>query len=86
MDLHESRQGVEEGEKERELDSTHGQARDETAMNVARVWGDALGAEVTVRSLSSRKLRVELVFDSPEGAFALGGRIGEAIARGSKHR
>jgi ParB family transcriptional regulator, chromosome partitioning protein len=88
MGLPESRQGVGEGEKGREgeLDSTHGQARDETAMNVARVWGDALGAEVTVRSLPSRKLRVELLFDSPEGAFALGGRIGEAVARGTKRR
>jgi len=77
-----------EGEKGREggLDSAHEQARDETAMNVARVWGDALGAEVTVRSLPSRKLRVELVFDSPEGAFALGGKIGEAIARGTKRK
>jgi ParB family transcriptional regulator, chromosome partitioning protein len=57
---------------------------DVTALNVARVWGDALGAEVTVRNLPSRKLRVELVFDSPEGAFAFGGRIGEKIAQGTK--
>jgi hypothetical protein len=55
-------------------------------MNIARVWGDAVGAEVMVRALPSRKLRVEFVFDSPEGALAVGGRIGEAIARGSKHR
>jgi ParB family chromosome partitioning protein len=88
MGLPESRQDVGEEEKGREggLDSTHAQAHDETAMNVARVWGDALGAEVTVRSLPSRKLRVELVFDSPEGAFALGGKIGEAIARGTRRR
>jgi hypothetical protein len=33
-----------------------------------------------------RKLRVEFFFDSPEGALAVGGRIGEAIARGSKRR
>jgi hypothetical protein len=26
------------------------------------------------------------VFDSPEGAFALGGQIAEQIARGSKRR
>jgi ParB family transcriptional regulator, chromosome partitioning protein len=84
MDLPESRQGVGEEGREGERNSTHGQARDETAMNVARVWGDALGAEVTVRSLSNRKLRVELLFDSPEGAFALGGKIGEAVARGTK--
>ncbi len=63
-----------------------GNEQDATPMNVARVWGDALGTEVTVRNLPSRKLRVELVFDSPEGAFAFGGRIGEKIARGSKRR
>ncbi len=57
-----------------------------TAMNVARVWGDALGAEVQVRTLSNRRLRVELVFDSPEEALALGGHTAEAIARGSKRR
>jgi ParB family transcriptional regulator, chromosome partitioning protein len=63
-----------------------GDEQDATPMNVARVWGDALGTEVTVRNLPSRKLRVELVFDSPEGAFAFGGRIGEAVARGTKRR
>jgi ParB family transcriptional regulator, chromosome partitioning protein len=61
-------------------------AREETALNVARVWGDALGTEVEVRSLPNRRLRVDLVFDSPEGAFAVGGRIGEAVARGAKRR
>jgi ParB family chromosome partitioning protein len=62
------------------------QAQDMTALNIARVWGDAVGEEVMVRTLSGRKLRVEFVFDSPEGALALGGRIGEAIARGTKRR
>jgi ParB-like chromosome segregation protein Spo0J len=62
------------------------QVQDMTALNIARVWGDALGAEVMVRALPHRKLRVELLFDSPEGAFALGGKINEAIARGSKRR
>jgi ParB family chromosome partitioning protein len=59
---------------------------DLTAMNIARVWGDALGAEVTVRAMSGQRLRVEVVFESPEWALALGGRIAEAIARGSKRR
>jgi ParB family chromosome partitioning protein len=59
---------------------------DVTALNVARVWGDALGAEVQVRTLPPRRLRVEIVFDSSAGALALGGRIGEAVARGSKRR
>jgi ParB family transcriptional regulator, chromosome partitioning protein len=62
------------------------QAQDMTALNIARVWGDALGAEVAVRTLSGRKLRVEFIFDSPEGALAVGGRIGELVARGSKRR
>jgi ParB family chromosome partitioning protein len=59
---------------------------EEVAMNIAKVWGDALGAEVMVRTLPYRKLRVELLFDSPEGAFALGRQIAEKIARGSKRR
>jgi ParB family chromosome partitioning protein len=68
------------------LDLASGQARDETAMNVARVWGDAVGEEVTVRAMSGRKLRVEFVFESPEGALAVGGLLAEKIARGSKRR
>jgi ParB family chromosome partitioning protein len=78
-----------EGIEERGPDparAPHAESRDETAMNVARLWGDALGAEVTVRPLPHRKLRVELLFDSPEGAFALGGQISEAIARGARRR
>ena len=92
IDLPESRQGVGEEEKGRDGGLNSSQqgnsepSSDMTALNVARVWGDALGAEVTVRNLPSRKLRVELVFDSPEGAFALGGRIGEAVARGTRRR
>jgi ParB family chromosome partitioning protein len=62
------------------------QAQDVTAMNVAKVWGDALGAEVEVRHMRGSKLRVEFVFDSPEGALALGGQIAEKIARGTKRR
>jgi len=57
-----------------------------TDLNVARVWGDALGTEVHVRTLPRGKLRVELVFDSSEGALALGGQIGELVARGAKRR
>jgi ParB family chromosome partitioning protein len=64
----------------------HGDGSDDVAMNIARVWGDAVGAEVMVRALPRRKLRVEFVFDSLEGALAVGGRIGEAIARGTKRR
>ena len=69
---------------EQERDSE--QAQDMTVMNIARVWGDALGAEVLVRTLPHHKLRVELLFDSPEGALAVGGRVGELVARGSRRR
>jgi len=56
------------------------------AMNVARVWGDLLGAEVSVRTLRGRKLRLEVVFNPPESAFVIAGRLGEAVARGSKRK
>jgi ParB/RepB/Spo0J family partition protein len=62
------------------------QEQDVTAINVARVWGDAVGAEVFVRVLGRGKLRVEFVFDSPAGALAVGGQIAEKVARGSKRR
>jgi ParB family transcriptional regulator, chromosome partitioning protein len=64
----------------------HGDGSDDLAMNIARVWGDAVGAEVMVRVLSSRKLRVEFVFDSPAGALAVGGQLAETLARASKRR
>jgi ParB family transcriptional regulator, chromosome partitioning protein len=64
----------------------HEQAQDVTARNIAKVWGDALGAEVEVRHMRGSKLRVEFVFDSSEGALALGGQIAEKIARGTKRR
>jgi ParB family chromosome partitioning protein len=60
--------------------------QDTTAMNIARVWGDAVGEEVMVRAMSGRKLRVEFVFESPEGALAVGGRLAETLARGAKRR
>ncbi len=66
----ESRPGPEEvgsdWEKAQERDAE--QAKDHLVMNVARVWGDALGVEVGVRTLRGRKLRLEVVFDTPEGA------------------
>jgi ParB family transcriptional regulator, chromosome partitioning protein len=87
----ESNEAAGSGER-RETDKDAGQARDAeqeqdlTAMNVARVWGDVLGVEVGVRSLRGRKLRVEVVFNSAEAALAVGGRLGDAVARGSKRR
>jgi ParB family transcriptional regulator, chromosome partitioning protein len=73
---------VGEGPVEQGLDSEE----DVTAMNIARVWGDAVGEEVMVRAMSHRKLRVEFVFESPEGALAVGGRLAETLARGAKRR
>ena len=61
-----------------------GNEQDPTHMNVARVWGEALGLEVQIRSVRGRKLRVEFPFESPEAALGFGGLIGERIARGRK--
>jgi len=72
-----------EGEREKGRDAE--QEPDVTVMNIARVWGDVLGVEVSVRVLRSRKLRLEVVFDSPEMALALGGRLAEQIARGKQY-
>ncbi len=84
----ESRPGPEEvgadWEKAEERDTE--QAQDPTALNIARVWGDALGVEVGVRTLRGRKLRLEVVFDSPEAALAVGGRMTQAVTRDSKRR
>jgi ParB family transcriptional regulator, chromosome partitioning protein len=59
---------------------------DDVAMNIARVWGDALGTEVQVRTLPHHKLRVELLFDTPEGALALGKRITQALTQHPKRK
>jgi len=59
---------------------------DTTAINVARVWGDAVGEEVTVRTMSGRKLKVEFVFESPEAALAAGGRMTQAATRDSTRK
>jgi ParB family chromosome partitioning protein len=64
----------------------HGDGSDDVAMNIARVWGDALGTEVHVRTLPHHKLRVELPFDTPEGALALGERITQAVTQDSKRK
>jgi ParB family transcriptional regulator, chromosome partitioning protein len=61
-----------------------GDDSDDVAMNIARVWGNAVGAEVMVRTLPDRKLRVEFVFESPEGALAVGGQLAEKVARGAR--
>jgi ParB family transcriptional regulator, chromosome partitioning protein len=101
MDGPKSREGPEEvglgWEKEKGKEGDAGQAHEQewdtgqaqqdlTVMNVARVWGDVLGVEVGVRTLRARKLRLEVVFNSAEAALAVGGRLGDAVARGSKRR
>jgi len=55
-------------------------------MNVARVWGDVLGVGVSVRALRGRKMRLEVDFTDGESALAVGGRLTEEVARGSKRR
>jgi ParB family transcriptional regulator, chromosome partitioning protein len=67
-----------QGEGERDPDTD--------AMNVARVWGDLLGVEVSVRTLRTRKLRLEVDFDFAAEGIALADRLAAAIARGSKRR
>jgi ParB family chromosome partitioning protein len=66
----------------KDQDVDPGQALDMVALNVAKVWGDAVGAEVHVRNLPDRKLRVEVSFDSSESALALGRHLAEVVARG----
>jgi len=56
------------------------------ALNVARAWGDLLGAEVHVRPMSRRQVRMEVVFDFPAEGSALAERLTTVIARGSKGR
>jgi ParB family chromosome partitioning protein len=59
---------------------------DTLAMNVARVWGDLLGVGVSVRTLRGGKMRLEVDFTNGESALAVGGRLTEEVARGSKRR
>jgi len=81
-----------EGGREREQDAGQARERDAelqpdlTVMNVARVWGDLLGVEVAVRTLSGRQLRVEAVFTSAESALNVGGHLTELVARAKKRR
>jgi ParB family transcriptional regulator, chromosome partitioning protein len=63
-----------------------GEQAQAAAQNVARVWGDLLGAEVHVRSLPRGQLRMEVAFVSAAEGIALADRLAAAIARGSKGR
>jgi hypothetical protein len=59
------------------------QGQEETlaALNVARAWGDLLGAEVHVRPMSHRQMRMEVVFDFPAEGLALAERLAATISR-----
>jgi ParB family chromosome partitioning protein len=61
------------------------QAQDLAALNLARAWGDLLGAEVYVRPMR-RQLRMEVVFDLPADGIALAERLATVVSRGSKGR
>jgi len=57
------------------------QARDLAALNVARSWGDLLGAEVHVRPMRNQQMRMEVVFDLPAEGIALAERLAATISR-----
>ena len=73
---------VPEDPEEQELDRS--QARDLAAMNLARAWGDLLGAEVNVRLLPRGRMRLEVAVGSAAEGISLADRLAAAIARGSK--
>jgi ParB family chromosome partitioning protein len=63
--------------KEAERTRGSAEAQDLAAPAVAKAWGDVLGVEVEVRTLSRGRWRVEMVFNSLEAALASAGRQGE---------
>ena len=67
------------GPSEQALDQ--GQEETLAALNVARAWGDLLGAEVHVRPMSHRQMRMEVVFDFPAEGLALAERLAATISR-----
>jgi ParB family chromosome partitioning protein len=56
------------------------QARELAALNLARAWGDLLGAEVHVRPMRGQ-LRLEVSFDLAADGVALAERLAATIAR-----
>ena len=57
---------------------------DEGVHAVAKAWGDVLRAEVQVRPMAYGRVRLEVQFASTEAALYAAGRLGDAVARGSK--
>ena len=72
------------GSGEQALDQ--GQEQALAAVNLARAWGELLGAEVHVRPLPRRQMRLEVVFESAAEGITLADRLAAAITRGSKGR
>jgi ParB family chromosome partitioning protein len=62
------------------------QARGLEALNVARAWGDLLGAEVHVRPMPRRQMRMEVAFDFAAEGLALAERLTSEVAGGSNGR
>jgi ParB family chromosome partitioning protein len=93
VDLLESQQdGSEQAQDPEQAQDRSGQAQDSeqaqdlAALNLARAWGDLLGAEVQVRPMRSQQLRMEVVFDLAGDGIALAERLASVVARGSKGR
>ena len=59
------------------------QARGLEALNVARAWGDLLGAELHVRPMHSQQMRLEVEFDFASEGLALAERLTSVVAGGS---
>jgi ParB family transcriptional regulator, chromosome partitioning protein len=57
------------------------QARDLEALNLARTWGDLLGAEVHVRTMRNQQMRMEVEFDFASEGLALADRLVAATSR-----
>lgn len=90
VDLLESQQdGSEQAQDPEQAQDRSGQAQDPeqaqdlAALNLARAWGDLLGAEVYVRPIR-QQLRMEVVFDLAGDGLALAERLASVVARGSK--
>ncbi len=58
------------------------QARNLAALNVARAWGDLLGAELHVRAMRKEQLRMEVEFDFAAEGLALAERLTSVVAGG----
>jgi ParB family transcriptional regulator, chromosome partitioning protein len=56
---------------------------DAVTVSIAEAWGDLVGAEVSVSTLFQR-VRVEILFHSPDSALTTATRLSEAASRGSK--